>query len=114
MKKLKASLEQVQRDMIHLTSFKTHPKILTARIFSLSFLNLITSIYRSAAWDNSDAVFQTITFYMQRIEKLSQKNIALRIIEHNLNSLRHNEKLSKFDFEKKIKDIIKYLRDSLK
>jgi len=100
--------------MIHMAKISTNSKILTARIFSLSFLNLLTLMYRNALGDNSSLVFYTITFYLQRVENLSQKNIALKIIECDLHMYRRNEELGEHDFESKIKEVMKYLRDSLK
>lgn len=107
-------IEKERYRMIHMTKISTHSKILTTRIFSLSFLNLLTLMYRNALGDNSSSVFYAITFYLQRVEKLSQKNIALKIIEIDLRMYRRNEELGEHAFESKIKEIMKYLRDSLK
>lgn len=114
MKKSKEQLRKIRDDLNNMTNIKTHPRILKNRIFSLEFLNLLKSTFNNSYIDNSVNAFSEITFYLKRIERLSQKETVLCIIEYELFRLRWNEKFSEDEFKKRVQEIISFLREALK
>lgn len=106
--------EEIQR-MIHKTSIKTHPKILNACYYSLKLHMLLEQLFfQNVYYGDPYRGFGTIQFYLMRVEKLSEKNIALRIIEREFKSFSYNSDLSKVEARNKIQEVMKHLREALK